>query len=504
MKSMSGYFPKKTITFERASIGILLILGLVLRLRQYLSVRSLWADEAMLALNIVNRSFGELFQPLDFNQGAPIGFLLVEKFFHTILGRHELVLRFFPFLAGLAALGLFYLLLKQITHRTGMLVALALFAVNPQLVYYTSESKQYIVDVMVWLAILVLALPLFQRPPRRQDFLILAVAGMLALWLSHPALFALAGIGIALCIHFLQKRTMADLGWIIIIGIFWLANFALLYFINVRNLSNNSYLNHYWANEFFPIPPDLSWFMTYVSENIPLQFGIPYLPGLVVILIFAGWFWLYVESRPVAWTFALITVFAFAASALQLYPVKGRLALFLIPLGIILLGKSVELVQKRFVDKKVTATMVTLALGAYLLYGPLSTSIPLFITPKYFEHMRPYLDYLSASWKADDELFVSFWAEPAFQYYAPFYHLEDVQYISSLEEDYLTPQILQTRFAPLLGKKRVWVLFSHVYEQGSFNERDFVIAYLNEIGTKTREFRVPNASVYLFLFDLSQ
>ena len=501
---MSGYFPKKTITFESASVGLLLILGFGLRLRQYLTSRSLWADEAMLALNIINRSFGELFQPLDFNQGAPIGFLLVEKFSHAMLGRHELVLRLFPFLAGLAAFGLFYLLLKQTMRRTGMLVALALFAVNPQLVYYTSESKQYIVDVMVLLAILVLALPLFQRPTRRQDFLLLAVAGVLALWLSHPALFAMAGIGVALCIHFLQKRNMADLRWIIIMGILWLTNFALLYFINVRNLSKNSYLTNYWTNEFFPLPLNLSWFTTYVSENIPLQFGIPYLPGLVVILILVGWLSLYHEARPVAWTFALITIFAFAASAMQLYPVKGRLALFLVPLGIILLGKSVELVQKTFVDNKVTATMVTLALGAYLLYGPLSTSIPLFITPKYFEHMRPYIDYLSASWKEDDELFVSFWAEPAFQYYAPFYHLEDVQYISSVEEDYLNPQILQTRFAPLLGKKRVWVLFSHVYEQGNFNERDFVIAYLDEIGTKTREFRVPNASVYLFLYDLSK
>ena len=297
---------------------------------------------------------------------------------------------------------------------------------------------------------------------------------------------------------------MADLRRIIIIGIPWLANFALIYFINVRNLSKNSYLTNYWTNEFFSLPLDLNWFTTYVSENIPLQFGIPYLPGLVVILILVGWLSLYHEARPIAWTFALITIFAFAASAMQLYPVKGRLALFLIPLGIILLGKSVERVQKTFVDSKVTATMVTLALSAYLLYGPLSTSIPLFLTPKYFEHMRPYIDYLSASWKKDDELFVSFWAEPAFQYYAPFYHLEDVQYISSVEEDYLNPQILQSRFAPLLGKKRVWILFSHVYEQGNFNERDFVIAYLDEIGTKTREFRVPNASVYLFLYDLSK
>jgi hypothetical protein len=502
---MSGYVPKKTITFESASIAILLILGFGLRLRQYLTGRSLWADEAMLALNIVNRGFAELFQPLDFNQGAPIGFLLIEKFFNAILGRHELVLRFFPFLAGIAAFGLFYLLVRQVTFGVGKLVALALFAVNPQLIYYTSESKQYIVDVMVLLALLVLALPLFQEAPRRRDYLRLGVAGMLALWFSHPALFALAGIGIALFIHLVRRRDLtANLRWLTTLGIFWLTNFASLYFVSLRNLSNNTFLTEYWANEFFPIPMSWDWFTTYVSDTMALQFGIQFLPWLVVILILAGWFSLYYSFRPMTQIIALITIFAFVASALQLYPVKGRLALFLIPLGMIVLGKAVELAQKVFAINKVMGAVTTIALSGYLLFGPFITSVQAFVTPKYFEHIRPYMDYLSASWKEDDEIFVSVWAEPAFQYYAPFYHLEHVRYRSSAYEDYQNPQALQSRFNPLIGKKRVWVLFSHVYEQGNFNERDFIVAYLDEIGSKTREFRFPNASVYLFLYDLSQ
>ncbi|MDE5108199.1 MAG: hypothetical protein O4808_14405, partial [Trichodesmium sp. St17_bin3_1_1] len=58
---------------------LIIAFGVALRLIQYLSNRSLWADEAVLALNIVNRSYLELMQPLDYDQGAPIGFLIVEK-----------------------------------------------------------------------------------------------------------------------------------------------------------------------------------------------------------------------------------------------------------------------------------------------------------------------------------------------------------------------------------------------------------------------------------------
>ena len=58
---------------------LVLMAGGLLRLLALLADRCLWIDEAMLALNLVGRSPRQLLDPLDWNQGAPVGFLLAVK-----------------------------------------------------------------------------------------------------------------------------------------------------------------------------------------------------------------------------------------------------------------------------------------------------------------------------------------------------------------------------------------------------------------------------------------
>jgi len=382
------------------------------------------------------------------------------------------------------------------------LLALGLFAVNPQLVDYSSEAKQYIVDIAVALGLLLLAIPIFQNQSSKKNFVLLAIAGILALWFSHPALFLLAGIGVALIVQFLQTRDYKNLRTTFGVGLLWLMNLALLYFINLRNLSQNDYLAKYWTDGFISFLPwsDLNW----LNDLIKYQFDIQFIPLLVFVLILIGWFALFREERSTAFAFAFTTFFAFIASALHLYPINGRLSLFLIPLGILLLGRSIDFLPQTFSSNKYVSMSIAIVLSGYLLVNPLLTSLQNFVSPKYVEHIRPTMQVLADSWKDGDALFVTAWAEPAFRYYAPFYRLENVEYVTSEIEDYPDGEKLKGRISPLVGEKRVWVLFSHVYEQGGFNERDYLVAYLNEIGEKRREILKPGTSVYLYFYDLSK
>ena len=502
-----SFFQKAKTKFssERFAVGVILLLGFVLRLRQYLTGRSLWLDEAMLALNIVNRNFGGLFQPLEYDQGAPIGFLLVEKVFNILFGKHEFVLRFFPFVIGLVAFGLFYMLLRRTTSGLGMLIGLALFAVSPRLIYYSSEVKQYILDVAGTIILLYLAQPLFSGHPERKHYIYLGLAGILALWFSHPALFMLAGIGSILLLRALQVRDWSQIGKVLVVGAVWLANLGLVYLVSLRSLTQNRFLREYWQENFIPVPPwsNWSWFRTFFGGLLRDQIGIFASAWLVLLLLVLGLIALYKKNKGYALGIIVISLFAALASTLWLYPLGGRFSLFQVPLVIILVSQALDMLGKRLPAKSYWNAIIVLAVGAYLLFAPVSESFSNFISPKYYEHIRPSMATLSENWIQGDVLFVSNGAVPAFRFYADRYGLGDVVYQTSDTPEYLEPSQILSHLKILDGRPRVWVLITHVYEKDGFNEKDFILDYLDTIGNQKHEFRSAGTSVYLFLYDLA-
>jgi hypothetical protein len=231
---------------------------------------------------------------------------------------------------------LFYLLLKRVTTGAGLMAALALFVFNPRLIYYSSEVKQYIVDVVVTLALLLVAAPLLESKIQKRNLIWLAVTGFFALWFSHPAVFVLAGIGLTLAILCLEKRDIINLWYVLGVGLFWLATLGLLYLLILKDIQQNAYMQEYWQGAFLPFPPwsDLPWFKASLTENIGVQFGISYAVYFVFGLMMAGWFILWQTRRNYAIAFGLILLVTLLASAVRLYPVLERMILFLILLWI--------------------------------------------------------------------------------------------------------------------------------------------------------------------------
>ena len=274
---------KSNIVFSSKRLPWMIIfLGVALRLAQYLANRSLWLDESYIALNIVQRSFSQLFGPLDYHQVAPIGFLLIEKVAVQAFGNTEYALRLFPLLCGIVALFLFYKLAPSYLAPRAVTLGLGLFSIADPSIYYSSEVKQYSSDVTVALILYLIAIRYWeQEKPTFGHKAIFGIVGSIAIWFSHAAVFVLSGIGISLLLVSLKRKNWTKVSEVSITCSFWLASFAVFYFFFLRkDLSNVESLAILWGKgrsrgSFMPFVPisfsEIAWFVNSFSEI----FGIP-------------------------------------------------------------------------------------------------------------------------------------------------------------------------------------------------------------------------------------
>ncbi|HEX7588855.1 MAG TPA: hypothetical protein VF478_11110, partial [Anaerolineae bacterium] len=239
---------------------LLVALGIFFRVRQYAFDRSLWLDEASLSQNIISRPLDRLLtEPLENNQAAPLGLILLAKWSVLWLGDSDLVLRLVPFVFGILALFLALDISHQVFHTDAARVSfMGLIAAAPILVYYSSEIKQYGVDACVTLLVLWTSFK-FKRPEPK-SLSALALVGSVAVWLAHPSVFVLAAVGAMFLIQALARRDpRMTLGYALVIAV-WLANFWVAFSLSLGDIASNAYLVRYWQSGYAPLSLDaLGW-----------------------------------------------------------------------------------------------------------------------------------------------------------------------------------------------------------------------------------------------------
>jgi dolichyl-phosphate-mannose-protein mannosyltransferase len=397
-------------------------LGILLRIGRYLHDRSLWLDEANIALNVMSRSYSDLFGALDWDQGAPVGFLVLEKLAVGAFGDSERVFRLFPLLAGIASVFVFWRVALRFLDRGTALLALAFFTVLEPFVYYSSETKPYSFDVLVAL----LLLWLFDRAlvsGRLRDILAIAALGIVAPWLSHPSIFVLAGTGTTLIVVALlrgdRRFALATIG----AACLWIASFAVEYVTSIRHL-------HHLASIVLGESGDSASALgglRSVVKDIYVLFSEPgAMPrttiGLTVFLVGVGVLVLARRSWPRA-AALLLTVCAGALAALNhRYPLSGRWALFVLPLALLpfALGCTALIRMTRG-----AAQAVVIALVAILFVIPAASSAKNAVRlpvrqaggPSGLQPMEQMLADLATRWRSGDTLYVSVKSQYAFRYY---------------------------------------------------------------------------------------
>ncbi|MFE4104661.1 hypothetical protein [Almyronema epifaneia] len=527
---------------QRAEIGlsqpeswlyIILIVGGLLRLHQYLLDRSLWIDEAFLALNIIERSYSELLQPLAYNQAAPIGFLIIEKFMTQLWSSQEYALRLLPFLASLSSLFLFFSIVKLIKIKpTAAAIALGLFALCDRLIYYSAEVKQYSTDVAVALLLCWFTFHFKAHPPSKQQILVFALVAALSVWLSHPAVFVIAGTGLCLIAFAVRQQPARLLGYLAAYGL-CAVSFALFYQFSLSNLVGNSQLQDSWGqshNAFMPLPPtsltELKWFFDTFFRFFNYPIGIE-LTGVAAFGFIMGGIALFKRQKFTFWALIAPLVVTLLASGLQKYPFQGQLLLFAVPFALLIIAVGAQEIIGRLqpANLLIPGLLILLLFSHPFYYAALNlndpNSPPKFEYQRMREEIKPALAYLKNHWQAGDTLYVYYAAQHAFRYYAKQYGFDFatprrptgnysgewfepalvsnppqliVGSVTRYERDAFAADLRQLRQYP-----RVWLLFSHVRDRrSSIDEETVLLSLLSSAGQEVDSFHSLEAAVYLF------
>ncbi|MBO9999704.1 MAG: glycosyltransferase family 39 protein [Cyanobacteria bacterium SID2] len=478
--------------------------AVTLRIVQYFHNRSLWADEAVLALNIIDRNYLQLLQPLDYNQGAPIGFLWVEKLAIQVLGDSEYAFRLFPFLCGIISIFLFYDLAKRGLKHYGIPIALAFFGVLEYLVYYTSELKQYSSDVAIALGLAWLTQDFIRRELTPKYIAIYGMIGAVAIWFSHPAVLVAGGFAIFSLVKVWKTREFKKLPQLFAIFATWGVSFISFYLVSIQSLAANETLRESWRKAFPSELTDINWLVDKWQDLFQNPLGFEKsLVNLGIAVFFIGIFSLFRRHRQTLAFVSSPILATLLATYLHQYPFRNRLLLFLIPFIILLFAEGIYYIGKK-TYLKFSALPTILIFGLFAI-APLSHSIELLSNPIEREEIRPVLTYIKEHKKPGDLLYIFQRGEYQFQYYAPKFgyaegdyivgvdDLEDGKEVSSEEWERYTAD-----FDALQGNPRVWLLFSHVDKFDE--ERERVLGYIDSLGTKLDRFDRTGAFVCLYDF----
>jgi len=322
------------------------VVGALLRVGWFLEPRSLWTDEARLAVNVAARSFQDLGEPLALDQAAPLLYLGAAKASTVLLGVNERALRLVPLLAGLALLPLVALVAGRLLTPAGTAALTALAAVSPLLLRYSAEAKPYAVDAAVAFGLLLLALRAIESPgPVR--FGLVGVAGALAMGMSYPAVFVLPGCLAALAANGRWRDPAFRRSLLLVVGL-WTAAATVLA-PSAEAVRSSTYFARFWGERLISLgtPGSVARLRTIVAEVLSRallgQGRVPrpvvYVAGLAVA---AGAFRLIRTRRTLAALLLLPFAFAGAAGGLGLYPLAPRFVLALVPVLFVLAALAAE------------------------------------------------------------------------------------------------------------------------------------------------------------------
>jgi hypothetical protein len=183
------------------------VIGLALRAYHYGRNPSVWHDEAALILNVLGKSFVQLWGSLYFAEAAPPLFLCLERAVRLLLGGSTFALRLVPFAASCAALVLTWVCARRLLRPYAVPLAAGLFACSSSLLWHACEAKPYAIDIAAASLLLFLATGTAAARPIERRLLVYSALAPILILLSYPGCFLAGGLALSLLPAVLTSKT---------------------------------------------------------------------------------------------------------------------------------------------------------------------------------------------------------------------------------------------------------------------------------------------------------
>lgn len=509
--------------FGAIIVVFICIVGIGLRLFHFIYNRSLWGDESLLSINILNKSFIQLAHfPLDLGQFAPLGFLWIQRLNTYLLGNSEMVLRLFPLMCGISSIFLFWNLCCKLTLTFWEKIGgFTCFAFNAPIIYYSVEAKQYETELMVTL-LSFLAYFRFRDKSDMKSAIWWGIYGATCLWFSFSSIFILTVIGIMQTWKVFRNRYW--ISWIVT-ACFWFVNFSVIYLYFISAGTKSQYLNNYWVDNFFPLLTHSSdigiWAFNTTEQILDNPVGMAITLGgnfalfyklLSILLIIGGMFIFYRKSKQVFLLFTLPAVLVLMASALEKYPIYQRFILFYVPVLLLFLGTSCGAIVQYLKTKVLRHFLLRYFVVGVLLFPLIFYSLYLIYKPSsiynYFE-TREALLLIEKEYQSGDLVLIDNELTPIYGYYNQLRNLKmDIMAVADPRSRAYSSESLPDPFTNQISKlkqyKRVWfmvrptnILIEDV-EVPAATTLAFIPYTLNRIGTQLQEKNYVRTKLMLY------
>lgn len=455
--------------------------------------RNLWYDEANLATGIITLSFSELSGGLPYDQSAPLFFLYLEKIIVSLFGNSEMALRLAPLLAGLLSVVIFAKIVQRLLPYPFAVIAFTFFVFNSNLVYFSSELKQYSFDVLAGVTMSYLALILLENIQHKKKWIYLSLLGSIFIWFSQPVVFVLAGVWLALLVRLLRKKEAIKN--IIFPTICWTISFGIFFYFQILPTLENSKLINYHTEYFMPLKfwewESWRWYFSSFLNTLGNPGGFFY-KWLALPFALLGGYEIWKQSSLAHWLLFIVPILiAFFASGLGLYSTIPRLLLFAGPAILLLVSFGLYFFYKKTESLPYRSWITGIIAALLVLQTFLNTAIHNMAKFKR-EEITTALEDIQKNRKSTEALYAYAFTDAALRYYLPAYpNCIPTIYGQPLYKDW------QADFSKLKSQQKIWLVFSH-YKSERGREDEMILNYVNTKAKQLKKGTDKNAVWYFY------